>query len=212
MAQELYNSIYGAVKKEAEWLYRGVSEEFIDSKAIRDIVHKMTMNMESVMRDELYERHREWKRKKLLERIVAFKEKPIESVDWLQYLFDTLSEGKYVAFLQGNVNFSTLVYLVREEGYRITSTDSYLTKFIELLSEKGYVKDKRFPCIISNSVDNSLMEILEEEGSYEISFAGKTLKFSIFEGSKYRIGEDILNERANPCRCCLLDITETNKL
>ena len=210
MAQELYNSIYEAVKKEAEWLYRGISEEFIDSKAIRDIVHKMTMDMKSVMRDELYKRHREWKRKKLLERIVAFKEKPIESVDWLQYLFDTFSEGKYVAFLQGNVNFFTLMDLAREEGYRITTVTGYLNKFIELLSKKGYIKDKRYACIISNFIDNSLIEILEEEGCYEISFAGKTLKFSIFEGSKYRIGEEVLKDRGNPCRCCLLDVTETN--
>lgn len=210
MTQELYSSVYNAVKAEAEWLYRGVSEEFIDSKAIRDIVHKMTMNMESVMRDELYERHREWKRKKLLERIVAFKEKPIESVDWLQYPFDTLSEGKYVAFLQGNVNFFTLMDLTGEKGYRTTTVIGYLNKFIEFLSKKGYMKDKRYACVISNSIDNSLMEILEEEGCYEISFAGKTLKFSIFEGSKYRIGEKVLSERGNPCRCCLLNVTETN--
>jgi hypothetical protein len=210
MIQDLYDSFYKAVKKEAEWLYKGNSDEFIDSQAVRNIAHKMLCDMEDIMRKEFYERHREWERKKLLERIVAFKKKPIKSVDWLQYPFDAFSEGKYVAFLQGNVNFFTLMDLTGERGYRTTTVTGYLNKFIEFLSKKGYMKDKRYACVISNSIDNSLMEILEEEGCYEISFAGKTLKFSIFEGSKYRIGEKVLSERGNPCRCCLLDVTETN--
>ena len=53
------------------------------------------------------------------------------------------------------------------------------------------------------------MEILDEEGCYEVSFAGKTLKFSKFKGSKCRIGGDSLWDD-NQCRCCLLDITKTS--
>lgn len=211
MVQDLYDSFYKAIKKEAEWLYKGNSDEFIDSQAVRNIAHKMLCDMESIMRKEFYERHREWERKKLLERIVAFKKKPIKSVDWLQYPFDTLNEGKYVAFLQGNVNFFYLMSEARVKGSRINSVVDYLNTFVNHFSKKGYVKDKRYACIISNSIDNSLMEILEEEGCYEISFAGKTLKFSIFEGSKYEIGKDTLRSGNNPCRCCLLDVTETNK-
>jgi hypothetical protein len=58
MTQELYNSVYNAVKAEAKWLYKDVSDDFIDSKAIGDIVRKMTMNMEEIMRDEPYKRHK----------------------------------------------------------------------------------------------------------------------------------------------------------
>ena len=209
MAQELYNSVYDAVKKEAEWLYRGTSEEFIDSKVIRDIVHKMTVNMESVMRDELYERHKQWERKKLLERIVNFKKKQIKDVDWLQTTFDKYREGKYVAFFKGTVDFYNLEYLARRKGMRIYYTEDYLETFVNHFLKKGYIKEKHNVCLICNKTDDSLMEILEEEGCYEISFAGKTLKFSKFKGSKYRIGGDSLWDD-NQCRCCLLDVTETN--
>lgn len=210
MMYELYDSFYKAIKKEAEWLYKDNSDEFIDSQAVRNIAHKMLCNMEDVMRKEFYERHREWERKKLLERIVAFKKKPIKSVDYLQYLFDTHEEGKYVAFFQGTVDFFTLIDEARDKGNRVTFINDYLMIFINHFSKKGYIKDKRYACGLCNSIDNSLMEVLEEEGSYEISFAGKTLKFSIFEGSKYKIGKNALRSGNNPCRCCLLDITSVN--
>ena len=191
MMYELYDSFYKAIKKEAEWLYKDNSDEFIDSQAVRNIAHKMLCNMEDVMRKEFYE-------------------KPIKSVDYLQYLFDTHEEGKYVAFFQGTVDFFTLIDEARDKGNRVTFINDYLMIFINHFSKKGYIKDKRYACGLCNSIDNSLMEVLEEEGSYEISFAGKTLKFSIFEGSKYKIGKNALRSGNNPCRCCLLDITSVN--
>lgn len=211
MVQDLYDSFYKAIKKEAEWLYKGNSDEFIDSQAVRNIAHKMLCNMEDVMRKEFYERHREWERKKLLERIVNFKKKQIKDVNWLQSTFDRYPEGKYVAFLQGSVNFFYLMSEERAKGSHIDSIVDYLKIFVNHFLKKGYIKDKRHVCEICNSIDNSLMEILEEEGCYEISFAGKTLKFSRFKGSKYRIGGNSIWDE-NQCRCCLLDITETNKL
>lgn len=210
MIQDLYDSFYKAIKKEAEWLYKGNSDEFIDSQAVRNIAVKMLRDMEDIMRKEFYERHREWKRKKLLERIAAFKKKPIKSVDWLQYLFDTHGEGKYVAFFIGTVDFFTLMREEEKKGNRMYLVNDYLEIFMKYFSKRGYIKDKRYVCSICNLIDNSLMEILEEEGSYEISFAGKTLKFSRFKGSECEIGKDALRGGNNPCRCCLLDITETN--
>ena len=210
MMYELYDSFYKAIKKESEWLYKGNSDEFIDSQAVHNIARKMLCNMEDIMRKEFYEQHREWERKKLLERIVAFKKKPIKSVDWLQYIFDTHDEGKYIAFFQGTVDFFTLVDKERAKGNYIHCTNDYLNVIIKYFLKRGYIKDERWICRICNFIDNSLMEVLEEEGGYEISFAGKTLKFSIFRGSECEIGKDTMRGGNNPCRCCLLDITKTN--
>lgn len=125
MMYELYDSFYKAIKKEAEWLYKGNSDEFIDSQAVHNIARKMLCNMEDIMRKEFYEQHREWERKKLLERIVAFKKKPIKSVDWLQYIFDTHNEGKYIAFFKELLIF--LLLWTRKELKEIIYTVLMIT-------------------------------------------------------------------------------------
>jgi hypothetical protein len=99
--------------------------------------------------------------------------------------------------------------LTRRKGIQIYYTEDYLKIFVNYFLKRGYIKEEHNICLICNSTNNSLMEILDEEGCYEVSFAGKTLKFSKFKGSKCRIGGDSLWDD-NQCRCCLLDITKTS--